>query len=95
MTSTQNELLKGTVRMYKRSGEMVPVKLFNRSDLDVIVENGGITIVKNPYRINDDFFGLSGKKYPADFTELMKFRKLRDKSGDVEKSLELVKTMEI
>jgi len=92
MTTKQKMILKGTITMSINHGEMAPVKLFDKSDLNAIEE---IVICKNPYGINDDFFGIKGGKYPIGISELVKFRKLRTSLGNVEEALKLVETIEL
>jgi hypothetical protein len=78
MTETQELILEGTEKMYEESGEMVPTVLFNSNDLKVLVDEGKITIVDNPYGVGDNFFGLKGKEYPKTFSDLMEHRLSRN-----------------
>lgn len=91
MTELQEKILTGAIGMYNSCGEMTPVKLFNKTDLDELVKLNKIKIVNNPYEIGDDFFGVVGKSYPIGFKELCDYRSLKRTLGDNEMARNLCK----
>jgi len=91
MTETQEQILKGTVGMYNSCGEMAPVKLFSKADLNELEKLNEIKIVCNPYDVGDDFFGIAGKSYPIGFKELLDFRSFRKSFGDNEMARNMCK----
>lgn len=95
MTDTQKEILKGTINTYESQGELVSTNLFSTTDLNALIEAGKIKIVKNPYGVGDDFFGITGKKYIAEPHELMKFRSMRRSFGDPEMARNLCNCIEL
>ena len=83
MTELQEGILNGTKSMYEKSGEMIPVNNFRKSDIDTLVNIGKIGIVKSTYvGIDGDFFGLIGEWYPIDIIELTAYRSMRESFGD-------------
>ena len=95
MTEKQEQILEGTISMHKKLGEMVPAKLFDKDDLDVLVELDNIKIINNPYGIGDAFFGVVGKEYPIGFNELVDFRSMRDSFGDASMARKLVRCIKL
>jgi hypothetical protein len=89
MTEKQEKILKGTISMYEQSGELVTSVIFDPKDINELVKLNKIKILKNPYKIGDDFFGLIGYNYVTNIFELVKFRKLREKHG-VKKAMSMV-----
>lgn len=91
MTELQEKILNGAIKMYDNSGEMIPTKLFNETDLEELVKLNKIKIVNNPYGIGDDFFGVVGKSYPIGFNELCDYRSMKQSFGDNEMARNLCK----
>ena len=95
----KDQILFGTQRMFRDLGEMSPLKLFYakglKEEIQELVSEGEISIVKDPYGIGDDFFGIKGNKYPKTAKDLMELRKDVKDGMDVFNAHMFISCMEI